>query len=160
MILINLVAWGYVGYKIYGALQGDDDITVNYDSAAIKKITAINEPESETLNLNYADPFLKSGNYATAKAYASDQAYKGTKKPEVEKTNAKSTQSVTVPSLEIKYLGLIKNSDKGKSIAMLYINGKSFFAKENEVVEGYLVKQITESTIVFSKGKEKITISK
>lgn len=161
MILINLIAWGYVGYKVYGALQGDDDAEYNFDKPVITKISDVEKSETETLSLNYADPFLKNGNFSSSKINSSNTtaSYTSVKSKE-DNQKVKMTSTQSTPTLDIKYVGLIKNSEKGKMTAMLTINGKSFFAKTNDVIEGYSVKQITESSIILSKGKEKLTIEK
>jgi hypothetical protein len=59
LIVINLIAWGYVGNKVYKALQGDDDFKMVEQNRTIKKIETGKKEDSVILLLNYADPFLK-----------------------------------------------------------------------------------------------------
>lgn len=160
LILINLIAWGYVGCKVYSALQGDDDVALNYDKPIITNVAEVNETDAEILNLNYPDPFLKYGTFTSTKVHSSHQVNNNSTNTVKETQKAKTTQSLTTQPLDIKYLGLIKSSEKGKTTAMLVIDGKSYFVKQNDVVEGYVIKQIFDNSVVIVKGKGKITIQK
>ena len=63
LIIINLIAWGYVGYRIYAALQGDSDVEFDNVKTVINKIEETKKEDSIVLSLNYSDPFLKGGNF-------------------------------------------------------------------------------------------------
>lgn len=162
LIIINFIAWGYVGYRIYGALQGDDDVSYEQSNIPIKKINDAKVEDSVILLLNYADPFLKGGSYA--------------KENKVKKTNSSSSLSNQTPktvqvikvkkdesyssSLDIKYIGLIKNNDKGTQTALISINGKSYFVKSKDVVERVVIKDITTDDIGILIGKQLSRIKK
>jgi type II secretory pathway component PulC len=165
IVVINLLAWGYVGYKVYGALQGDDDIELTNTTSPIKKMDDVVTEDNLSLALNYPDPFLKNGNFSNA--HTSGHTNSGTvsqvktNKPLTNNHTAKPTPSVAVvPTLTIKYLGLLKNNDKGTQTAMLSINDRSVFAKQNDVIEGYTIIDISREAIKIKKGKEVLTISK
>lgn len=159
LIIINLIAWGYVGYKVYTALQGDGDIELTHEDSRISKIKEPSKEDSLTLILNYSDPFLKNGNFSTTRSQSSYQTTENiSKKINSNHISAKNTGISN--ALDIKYLGLIKNSNKGISTAMLNVNGKSVFVKQNDVVEGFVIKQITNESITVIKGKEKLVIKK
>jgi hypothetical protein len=166
IVLINLLAWGYVGYKVYGALQGDDDVTLSGPSTPIKQISDAAAEDKLSLNLNYPDPFLKGGNFSNARSNGSGSRPSGassntaSSKP---RNNAPSKPTPTLavaPALNIKYLGLLKNNDKGTQTAMLNVNDRSVFAKQNDVIEGYTVIEIGKDAIKIKKGKEIMTIGK
>lgn len=162
LIVVNLIAWGYVCFKVYTALQGDEDVSMNYEKTNLHKIEQTGKTENEVLSLNYPDPFLKNGNFASTSAKISSLNYSsnnGAKKI-LTTSIAKATPSVVVQTIDIKYLGLIKNSEKGNQTAMLNFNGKSVFAKQGDVVDGYSVKQINNENIILLKGKEKIVLNK
>jgi len=164
IILINLLAWGYVGYKVYGALQGDEDVSFSGGSAPIKKIDDVVAEDKLSLSLNYPDPFLKDGNFSNVHNSSSKSSGiplkpASPKAPHV--AVAKATPSVAaVPALTIKYLGLLSNKDKGTQTAMLNVNDRSVFAKQNDVIEGYTVIEIGKDAIRIKKGRETLTISK
>lgn len=160
LVIINLAVWGYVGYKVYGALQGDEDPDLTMDQAKIKKIEPAATADSVVLLLNYEDPFLKNGNFSqNRKHISSAQPSKNPPLPKPVVAKAVPTSTVAAP-LNIQYLGLIKNSTGNSTTALLSINGKSSFVKQNDVIEGYTVKEISGESILLLKGKEKLFIRK
>jgi hypothetical protein len=159
LILINLIAWGYVGYRIYGALQGDDDVTFENTNTTIQKIDDVKKDDTIILSLNYPDPFLKGGNY-TKEHKQTTSSTKNTTSATAIKQTVKTASVVSSPTLEIKYIGLVKNNDKGTQTAMISINGKSYFANQKDVIDGYTVIEISKDFIKLKKGKEVIVISK
>jgi hypothetical protein len=159
LIQINLIAWGYVGYRIYGALQGDDDVTFENTNTTIQKIDDVKKDDTIILSLNYPDPFLKGGNY-TKEHKQTTSSTKNTTSATAIKQTVKTASVVSSPTLEIKYIGLVKNNDKGTQTAMISINGKSYFANQKDVIDGYTVIEISKDFIKLKKGKEVIVISK
>lgn len=158
-MVINLAVWGYVFYKVYGALQGDDETDFAMDQAGIKKIEPVVKGDSIRLLLNYEDPFLKHGNFSSGKARPA--AATPIKSPALPQPVVKAVVTPTaVPSTDIKYLGLIKSSTGGAMTALLSVNGKSSFVKQNESIEGFVVKEISAESILLIKGKEKLFIRK
>lgn len=164
LVIVNLMVWGYVGYKIYCALQGDDEIDYSLNQTKIKSIEKPTEQVIELLALNYDDPFLKQGNYSGNITSKNNNTSRNnqtsiSQKQSVIKVNT--TKTITpVPSLEIKYLGLVKNSITGNHTALLNVNGRSVTVKQNDFVEGYLIKNISNESILIVKGKEILTIRK
>ena len=164
LVLINLMVWGYVGYKIYGALQGDDDVDFNMTQAKIKPIDKLVEEQEEILALNYDDPFLKNGNfsgYYPPKHTSNSNQPKQTPvvgQPKLAKPLV--ANPIAILPLDIKYVGLVQNSTSGKLTALITFNGKSMIVKQNDIVEGYLIKTITAESILAIKGKEKLVVSK
>lgn len=163
LTLINLIAWGYVCYRIYGALQGDDDIVFEESALPIKKIDEQKKEDSVVLILNYADPFLKGGNYSKEIKPKSSGASANTNasSPKSSPTVVQPKKAEVAPvSLDIKYIGLVKNNDKGTQTAMISINGKSYFVKPKDVVEGILIQEISQSQLKIKSGKNSLIISK
>ncbi len=163
LIIINLIAWGYVGYRIYGALQGDDDVAFESTNMPLKKINEDKKEDSVVLKLNYADPFLKGGNFA--KEYkvktehtSSHQSVNHSPKP-IQVVQIKKNETAPV-SLDIKYIGLIKNNDTGTQTALISINGKSYFVKSKDVVEGAVIKEISSDYISILIGKQLSLVKK
>ena len=158
LVVINLFAWGYVGYRIYNALQGDGDVSFETTNTSIKKIEEVKKDDKIILSLNYADPFLKGGTFT--KEYK-NSSMSANHNPSVSKTEKLSSKASTpVAALDIKYIGLVKNSDKGTQMAMIDVNGKSYFVKKKDVVEGISIQEITSESIKLKKGKQVLTIRK
>lgn len=161
IILVNILAWGYVGNKVYCALQGDDNFELAHDKTSIKKIEESIKEDSVLLVLNYPDPFLKGGSFSKEnKSKHSSTNAQSVLKTEKVASQLKPKQVVVAPTLDIRYIGLAKNNDKGTQIAMISINGKSFFIKLNDVIEGFVITEISKDFIKIKKGKEVIIINK
>ncbi len=162
LIIINLIAWGYVGYRIYGALQGDEDLAFESNSMPLKKINEDKKEDSVVLLLNYTDPFLKGGNYAKENnvktGKSSNQSNQQTQK-QSPVAHIKKVEAQTV-NLDIKYIGLVKNNDKGTQTALISINGKSYFVKPKDVVEDVVIKEISSDNISILIGKQLSLVKK
>lgn len=162
LVLINLLIWGYIGYKVYVALQGDDGNLSLQSSAPIQKITNTEAKDSITLNLNYLDPFLKGFQSEKTPHHNSSSSNSNTnntitqKKPVVVKTP---TIAIT-PTIDVKYLGFIQNTEKGTQTALVSINGKSVFAIKGQTIEGVLFKEISANELSIIVDKKKMIIKK
>lgn len=160
LIVINFIAWGYVGYRIYAAFKGDDDISFENTNTTIKKIDEVKKDDSIVLSLTYSDPFLKGGSFLKEhKQNNTSSAKNSTSVPPV-KPAIKTPSVVSLPSLDIKYIGLVKNNDKGTQTAMISLNGKSYFVNQKDVIEGLSFLEISKDFIKIKKGKEIIVVSK
>ncbi|MBL7937524.1 MAG: hypothetical protein JNM51_17090 [Bacteroidia bacterium] len=161
--MINLLAWGYVGYRIYTALQGDDDLDMNFQKTEIKKIEEAKKEDSLFLSLNYPDPFLKGGNFSKERKSGSKQSnnqiLNSQSKTPVLQLKPKAPEPAPV-TLDVRYIGLVKNNDKGTTTAMITINGKSYFVKQNDIIESLLIQEISPNTLKIKKGKELLVITK
>ncbi len=164
LVVVNLLTWGYVAFKVYKALEGDEDLEFNPQNVVIKKIETKDNYVEETLKLNYADPFLKSWHSDKGAKHISGAVSNhiiGNQKEQTQINKATvKTPTVAVMSVEIKYLGLVKNNSSGAQTALLNVNGKSIFAKLNDVIDGYTISEIFPDVITVKKGKEKLSIKK
>jgi hypothetical protein len=160
LIIINLIAWGYVGYRIYGALQGDDELLLDNSTTTLKKIDESKKEDTIVLSLNYADPFLKGGNFIKEHKQNTANSKNSTSNTNVVKSSIKTSSVASTPAQDIKYIGMVKNNDKGTQTAMISINGKSYFAKKNDMIEGFTFINITNDFIKLKKGKESLIINK
>ena len=158
LIVINLIAWGYVGYRIYAAFKGDDGISFENTNTTIQKIDEVKKDDTIVLSLNYSDPFLKGGNFSKEHKQNTSSAKNTTSAPTV-KQAIKTPSVVSSPALDIKYVGLLKNNDKGTQTAMISINGKSYFGNQKEVIEGFTVVEISKDFVKIKKGKEILIVN-
>jgi hypothetical protein len=162
LIVINLIAWGYVGNKVYKALQGDDDFKMVEQNRTIKKIETGKKEDSVILLLNYADPFLKkelnpSKNISHTSSSSKNKSNSIVSNV-IKNETVKRVPQPTAIVIDIKYVGFIKNKDS--QTAILNVNGRSMLVKEKDLVEGYTITQISNSTVFLQKGKEKLVITK
>lgn len=165
LIVINLIAWGYVGYKVYKALEGDEDVELTNKGISYNKIKAEEKTDSVKLILSYTDPFLKHGNFSHFRKNPNTSTVKSHSAVSTKNArNSSVARATPTPSIQvtidIKYLGLVKNNTTGAQTALVSVNGKSTFVKLNDIVEGYTVTEITSGAILAKKGKEKIYFRK
>lgn len=129
LISVNAVVWGFLLYRIVWFKQKDD----SYD--AIKTVNiqpANNSVDSDSLILNYADPFL-AGFPNDEETWEEDQIF---------------SAPVSPPSLV--FLGMVKNHGRKMSFASLKLGDKHFIVKKNDVFEGITIKSIFSDSIVVS----------
>lgn len=153
LILLNIVIWSFFAYRLYTAYtaysESDFEPEILVNKEKLTKDSALYK-----LNLTYKDPFLKGEFKNTV---SSGIAVKSVSKPiktEPQKTPTVSTKAV----LDIKYLGLIKNSNSGVVTALVSVNGQSRFVKVNDVLEGITIRKIDNSELEGTMGKEKVVI--
>ena len=160
LIIINLIAWGYVGYRIYAALQGDSDVEFDATKTSINKIEETKKEDTIVLSFNYLDPFLKGGNFSKQhKNHFTSSNHIG-QSQKTEKPTIKTPSIAASVTIDIKYVGLVNNNDKGTQTAMVSINGKSYFVKQKDMIEGYSCLEITKGFIKLKKGKDILIVNK
>ncbi|HWY11617.1 MAG TPA: hypothetical protein VN026_09845 [Bacteroidia bacterium] len=150
VVPINLVLWGYIGYKIY--TWGKDEVSDNPTEKAFLPAKFDKDSNNYQLALNYPDPFLKN-EIEKQKNYSVKNNSKSPKPKEkkiapVEKAD------------EIKYMGLVSNQSSGVTTALVSVNGKSYVVKKGETIEGMLIKSITQETLELKVGKELVLVKK
>ena len=160
LIIINLIAWGYVGYRIYAALQGDSDVEFDATKTSINKIEETKKEDTIVLTFNYSDPFLKGGSFSKEHKIHSSSSNNNGLSQKTERPAIKTPTVVGKVALDVKYVGLVNNNDKGTQTAMISINGKSYFVKQKDVIEGYACLEITNRFIKLKKGKEILIVNK
>ncbi len=153
LLPLNLLIWGYMGYKIYAAFHEDD--------AMVSAENMISAPKPKTedsaeyiLSLDYKDPFLKE----EPKAHTPRMVQAPIPQPAV-------VQKPVAPPVEkkladIKYLGIIENKSSGSMAAMISVNGSSQIIKPGQTIDDMVFQTITAEFIVVKIGKEKLTIRK
>lgn len=157
LLPINIFIWGFIGYKIYTALNDDENILPTEISVSkIKKNK--NDSTLYVLDLNYEDPFLKE-----EPKYIKQQTTAKSIQPPPSGSNKapkKPVKTEIIPAKEIKYLGLIQNKTSGASTALISINGTSHVVRKGETVEGLVIKSISDTEIAMKDGKSVLSIKK
>lgn len=161
LIVVNFLAWGYVVYKIYGALKTKDDFILENNNYKIRPVNTEKKYDAK-LNLNYPDPFLKDVLLKKADLNQSNSFQNNSNK----KNNSTNTSNVKVPAPsqtivpDIKYLGFISNIEKGKQTVFVSINGKSIIVSRGQSVDDVLFKEISSSELVVIFAKKELTIKR
>lgn len=134
-----LIIWGTIFYRIYEALQGDDDVLVPQTAAPAKKEVMDDRAiitDTATLKLNYRDPFAP---VRTAPAVKDTQAIPVNKliRPVIAQgLNRVMNIKPTINWGFIQYTGYIRNPRSKKLLALMNINGKPQMLSEGETAAG------------------------
>ncbi|MBL7893849.1 MAG: hypothetical protein JNK50_01055 [Bacteroidia bacterium] len=150
LLPINLFIWGYIGLKIYSALNEGEGFIPQEFSISKSKLTN-NDTIDYKLSLNYKDPFLKE-EYNYNKVI---NATSGNQRPIQHNNNNALTTS---KEKDIKFLGLIENKSNGIITALISINGNSFIVKKGQIIDDLLIKNITEKELLVKDKKNTLVI--
>lgn len=153
MIVLALVVWGMILYRVFSAVSGNDD------NAFTPAIHPPKEPfrdyaataDTVHLKLNYRDPFGLQKKADTTEIPVRQIAHISLPQP------AKPAFNWSF----IKYSGFIRNPGSKKLIAILSVNGKNVMMAEGESAEQVkLLKNLKDSVKIAFNGKTKfITMS-
>lgn len=146
---VVILIWGFVFYKIFIAVKGDDN-ALPADTHAIKQADGNQLSDTFSIAANYRDPFnVKQPaitNNQPAKAAAP-----APKKPE---------PPAAKPWPQVGYTGMIRSHKTNVPIAMLQLNGQSYTVKAGETFEEIQVIKILRDSVELKFGKEKRFIKK
>lgn len=157
-VLLALVIgiWGYVIYSVFG----------NWDNNG--SVKSINRNEKiENVDLNYYK-WKDSLTYdsITRSPFTEDYAVQNTM---VDSHSRSSVQNLSepaydplayAPAVDIQYLGYIQNEKSSEKIALLHINGKQYYAKIRERIDGFTLLSISDSEIKVKTDYQTINIPK
>lgn len=158
LIPLNLLIWGFFIYRFYTAYT-DTDLADDRPASVTVKMDLVKDSLAYALKLDYKDPFLKE----SKREYVPNTRDLSGNSGEQTKKIAPAKPIVTVPPKqlpEVKYLGLIKNTNTGLSTALVSVNGQSKLIKQNESVEGIVFKSFNKDSLVAKWGKERIVARK
>jgi hypothetical protein len=161
LLVVVLLIWGYISYKIYLGVKGDE-VAVPMVARTIKtKQTNKIDDSNYELALDYRDPFLNK-----AKAIESVNINYGNKSHYVALLNTKSVVSKPVIIQEpinwdlITFKGCIKNPTTNKIIAMVQIHSNQHLLSEGAVSEGVKVLKLYKDSIRVVYKNETKTITR
>lgn len=151
-VLLPLVAiiWGVIIYRIYVQMSDKDNGAVAGFVLPASK-TADTLPDTVKLLLNYRDPFQS---YSFQRQYQPKpnrgmDVFAETKQPKPE---------FVWP--DIKFNGLIVNSQNKSKTGLFSFNGKSILVKEGDVVEGYKIIKLFNDSVTVGVNKLKKTFKR
>jgi hypothetical protein len=161
LIPLNLIIWSFFIYRFYTGYNAQDIEIDQTNFVAETKPAETKDSIGYKLQLNYEDPFLKN----QIKVYASTHQDNAEKSQNKALTNARSnmlkqTNAIQKPAIDIKYIGLIKNTETGFITALVSMNGVSQLVKEKEIIEGITFKKFTKDSLIAFAGKEKIVVKR
>ncbi|MGZ3919082.1 MAG: hypothetical protein ACXVNM_07215 [Bacteroidia bacterium] len=156
---IVVFSWIYFGYKIYSALNGDEDTSIQKSS--FLPITSV-ERNADTFSLfnNYNDPFLRE----IKRSPHTNGSQNRLVKPGLVSLPVVKPKTPVVPITNewpnVQYSGILKNQTSSVSLLLVSINNKMYTLKKYDVAEGLKVVSFTNSEVTLAKGKEKKVFSR
>jgi len=150
LIVVVVSVWVVVIYRVvnrYASASGQpiNEIPLTEKTPEIKKTK-----ESFELIGDYRDPFLGESP-APTKTNQNNNTKKEIKKTEPVKTDS-------WPS--VKYIGMVKNNDSGKMVALMSIAGKEVRLNPGEDFNGIKLDKMYKDSCLVSMYREKKTITK
>ena len=149
LVPVVLGIWGYIGWKIYDGMQGDDAAALPALAAPAAGGTRM-VPDTFQLVANYRDPFL--GKVEAPRTNISNS--NAPKAPQLPKPPA---PTASWPS--ITYGGMIKKKE-GPPFALLTVAGSDYLVKAGEKAGDVQVISISRDSIFVAWGKEKRGVRK
>ena len=160
LIPINIAVWGFFIYRFYTAYNEVDEPQTTEKTTNFK-LDELKDSISYQLALNYKDPFLKDVEKPKYHSNGNNNTTANNQNASNLKNVVKTPTIVTAkPATDIKYLGLVKNNTTGTTTALLYINGQSHLVKNGDVINGIVVKNISNTSVVLKEGKNTLNIIK
>lgn len=130
LLVLVLLLWGAIFYRVFSGLGADTDVTPTPKAVVPSRPAA--DVTDDTLLLNYRDPFLSNVQEAPVMeedTLVADYGYVEEAAPYVDWS-------------QVQYLGSVNNRGNGKSVALVRINGREYMLTSGETVDGFtLVKQ-------------------
>ena len=158
LIVVVLLLWGYIVYKIYAGVSGDEtpEATVVRSKPQVKESIAL-KVEDYTLNLNYRDPFLGKA------------AQQNVERPKVTQRSQQVrplVQRAPVPPPEvidwsfIQFKGIMKNPTSQKIVSIVIINNAQYMLEEGAIGGGVKVIKVYKDSLKVSYKNIKKTITR
>lgn len=148
LVLVCLI-WGTVGYKFMN-FETEPNFTIPQKASIISDKSSV-ENLSFSLDLNYADPFLKRAS-PTFKVNKSISQKKSKRRKVTPKSSGKKMPKIT-------YSGYSTDS-KNITRARLKLGNKTYTIRKNETKEGVILSEIHKDSVVVFFNGERATINR
>jgi hypothetical protein len=142
LIILVVIIWGFIVKRIF--FDSDD----NAGTIQTKKThQSIPSKQTDTLCLNYTDPFLK----------------KHVKKRQQKQSPIKSTlpqpkQETAANNILLQYVGYVKEKNSGTISYLVKINGVQHTIKQNDNIDGLKLTKATADSLLFERENNKYGI--
>ncbi|MDR2064260.1 MAG: hypothetical protein LBP85_00915 [Prevotellaceae bacterium] len=143
LIILSVIIWGFIVKKIFFP-SADNAGTVK-----TKQIPQnVSTGQTDTLYLNYTDPFLKK-----------QINRKQQKQPSAKQSLTQKKETIrNVENILLQYVGYVKESETGTVSYLVKINGMQHIIKRNEDIDGLKLIKATADSLFFEKENSKYVI--
>lgn len=154
MLLVVAGIWGAIGYQVYSRYFSKEETVVQQFVPMADYELAVAQSDSLSLDLDYRDPFNSKRIRVPVQQSQSTTTVRKQPKP---KETPKPPRAIRWP--EVSYLGVMRNDNSDRELALLSIAGKSHMGGRNEVFQGVRVVQVyADSVRVAFSGEEKTVV--
>ncbi|MAX78753.1 MAG: hypothetical protein CL843_01075 [Crocinitomicaceae bacterium] len=155
-LLIFVVAiWGYIGFSIFSAFFGDQDITPQSFQKQTQLKKENDKLDSAVIDFSFDDPFLRNHRKSRRRVTSVPQTSALTKTV-TPKKNTKPQFRWPV----ITYSGAMIGSDRSDVLGIFKFNGKETFVKEGDLLNADIrVQEIYKDSAVLTYIPEKTSAS-
>lgn len=162
LIVLVVIIWGLVFYKIFTYTGTNPEIN-SYNTMPILSDTGHVQKDTFSLQLNYADPFLKNIKLSKYRTTVSENT--NTSPNNISKNNHPKQQNYPIRNLPVKkknlvYGGEIKNLDSEKKTGILKIENENILVHPKDIFNGITILEIFTDSIIVLEQNEKRTILK
>lgn len=142
-----IAIWGMIGWKVYAAIAGEEEAAHVPVRPTERLADTSATPAQYTLLLNYRDPFFETK--PKPKPAATNPVKPG---------QAPVKASVPAPAAAawpvVSYGGLVRQTQSGKTVGFLVVNGTSYFVNAGDAVDELAVRSLWSDSIEVRFGKE------
>ena len=144
-----VIIWIVIGYRLYGAMKGDDFAPSS--TRMIAPVVDNERSEPYRLQLNYADPFLKKES-KVFKAAGEPLSRQTSSLPAV---SQKTTNvSLTVDWNNLAYFGMIENTKTTHRVGIVTLNGVRKLVRESDRIPPFAIERILKDSVKVRSGQE------
>jgi len=144
LILLTIVIWGTIGWKVYRTLR-EDNIPITASSSKHIPKQVNNVP---SLLLNYRDPFLGDYSEPLREEHVNTKPQSVmAKQPVIEEPEIFS---------DFQYKGIIKIGSEVQ--AMVYLDGETILCKVNDQVGEFVISNIFDDKLIVRRNKKERTL--
>ncbi|MBN8696057.1 MAG: hypothetical protein J0L87_05970 [Bacteroidetes bacterium] len=154
LIPFTILIWGYIGYKIYHAIDARDNYVLTSPVYQKKKMSV--SLDTFSIKANYSDPFL-------AEIVKERRIIKMNSDQQTNSNIQKTSSNPQVNSRNlpiIQYYGVIKSTKTKKQIAIISLNGLIGNYSVGDQFSGVEVLRIYNDSILLRYNKDKFYIKK
>lgn len=153
LLVLCAIIWGTIAWKVYSAMNKETPVELQAASAKAKP-----QPRQTALLLNYRDPFL--GDYKTRPSQRNEvpDSVKSSAKKKHQLSQKQPPEAKQIEEMppNIQYKGIIRMGTNTKAIVCC--NGQTQMLKCNDPINKYVIKSITDKTLIISCKNKKHTI--
>ncbi|WP_437921188.1 hypothetical protein [Sphingobacterium sp. LRF_L2] len=158
-VLLALVVgiWGYVIYSVLAKVNDGDDFAVQQATKTVaqENLNYYHWRDSLRYDSVYTSPFSSDAAMATLKEN-SDEGLDLQTNPVMESYDP----MAYAPAMDIQYLGFIENEQQQQRVALVQINGRQYYMRQQQTMDGVKLLQIATGSIKVKTDYQTLTINK